>query len=543
MSNYIPKNLDFGDEGRKKLNQGITKISQAVKSTLGPRGRTVLIESTNHLGGLIITKDGVTVANDFFLDDAVENLSAQMMKEAARKTANTAGDGTTTAIVLTEAIVNAGNRHIDSGNNVSEVVKYINAYSKDVVNHLTKKSKKVTKDVLNDVATISANNDKDLGRIISDAYNKVGDNGIVTIERSQNHETYATVTNGIKVDRGYTSNLFVTDNKNDESVLEDVYILVCDQEISNLLQLEVLMNTIVSGNKKLLIIGPCSTNVVQTLAANVMRNGLKLCNIMPPQFGYKQHELMQDIALSVGAKYFSEKTGDDLSLISFEDLGHADKIISGTTQTVIIKNNQMTEEIKTRISDLKEQQANTDIVSDREFINERIASLSGSIGSIFVGANTDIEQKEKYDRVEDAVCAVRSALEEGIVKGGGLALFYSREDLYNKSFKLMSKEAVNYDEITAINILLESLCSPLSQILQNAGLNIDEYYNVSTLSDSWILQQSSEYNVKTEEFGDFFEMGVIDPLKVTKTAFTNAVSVATTILTTNAIITHARVKQ
>jgi|TARA_R100001369_G_scaffold11986_1_gene25795 chaperonin GroEL len=543
MSNYIPKNLDFGDEGRKKLNQGITKISQAVKSTLGPRGRTVLIESTNHLGGLIITKDGVTVANDFFLDDAVENLSAQMMKEAARKTANTAGDGTTTAIVLTEAIVNAGNRHIDSGNNVSEVVKYINAYSKDVVNHLTKKSKKVTKDVLNDVATISANNDKDLGRIISDAYNKVGDNGIVTIERSQNHETYATVTNGIKVDRGYTSNLFVTDNKNDESVLEDVYILVCDQEISNLLQLEVLLKTIVSGNKKLLIIGPCSTNVVQTLAANVMRNGLKLCNIMPPQFGYKQHELMQDIALSVGAKYFSEKTGDDLSLISFEDLGHADKIISGTTQTVIIKNNQMTEEIKTRISDLKEQQANTDIVSDREFINERIASLSGSIGSIFVGANTDIEQKEKYDRVEDAVCAVRSALEEGIVKGGGLALFYSREDLYNKSFKLMSKEAVNYDEITAINILLESLCSPLSQILQNAGLNIDEYYNVSTLSDSWILQQSSEYNVKTEEFGDFFEMGVIDPLKVTKTAFTNAVSVATTILTTNAIITHARVKQ
>lgn len=543
MSNYIPKNLDFGDEGRKKLNQGIKKISQAVKSTLGPRGRTVLIESTNHLGGLIITKDGVTVANDFFLDDAVENLSAQMMKEAARKTANTAGDGTTTAIVLTEAIVSAGNRHIDSGNNVSEVVKHINAYSKDVVNHLTKKSKKVTKDVLNDVATISANNDKDLGRIISDAYNKVGDNGIVTIERSQNHETYATVTNGIKVDRGYTSNLFVTDNKNDESVLEDVHILVCDQEISNLLQLEVLLKTIVSGNKKLLIIGPCSTNVVQTLAANVMRNGLKLCNIMPPQFGYKQHELMQDIALSVGAKYFSEKTGDDLSLISFEDLGHADKIISGTTQTVIIKNNQMTEEIKTRISDLKEQQANTDIVSDREFINERIASLSGSIGSIFVGANTDIEQKEKYDRVEDAVCAVRSALEEGIVKGGGLALFYSREDLYNESFKLMSKEAVNYDEITAINILLESLCSPLSQILQNAGLNLDEYYNVSTLSDSWLLQQSSEYNVKTEEFGDFFEMGVIDPLKVTKTAFTNAVSVATTILTTNAIITHARVKQ
>ena len=248
MSNYIPKNLDFGDEGRKKLTQGITKISQAVKSTLGPRGRTVLIESEKHLGGLIITKDGVTVANDFFLDDPVENLSAQMMKEAARKTANTAGDGTTTAIVLTEAIVNAGNLMITPNNNVSEVVKYINKYSEIVVDHLTLASKKVTKDMLNDVATISANNDKELGKIISDAYNKVGKNGIVTIERSQNHETYATVTNGIKVDRGYTSNLFVTDNKNDESVLEDVYILVCDQEISNLMQLEGLLKRIVSEN-------------------------------------------------------------------------------------------------------------------------------------------------------------------------------------------------------------------------------------------------------------------------------------------------------
>ena len=198
----------------------------------------------------------------------------------------------------------------------------------------------------------------------------------------------------------------------------------------------------------------------------------------------------------------------------------------------------MTEEINTRISDLKEQQANTDIVSDRDFINERIASLSGSIGSVFVGANTDIEQKEKYDRVEDAVCAVRSALEEGIVKGGGLALFYSRENLH-----YLSEETINNDQLAALNILMDSLCSPLRQILQNAGLNIDDYYNVSTTSDSWILQQLDEYNVKTEETGDFFNMGVIDPLKVTKTAFTNAVSVATTILTTNAIITHARVKQ
>ena len=538
MSNYIPKNLEFDQPGRDKLIQGITKISKAVKSTLGPRGKTVLIESPEHIGGMTITKDGVTVANSIFLEDPVENLAVQMLKDAARRTANSAGDGTTTAIVLTEAIIKAGERGLTEKNNIAEVVKGINKFSKIILKDLKKNSRRITKARLLDVATISANNDKAIGKIIADAYNKVGKNGIVTVERSQNHETYATVTNGIKIDRGYTSNLFITNQKNDESVLEDTLVLVCDQEISNILQIENVLKPIIQQNKKLLIIGPCSVNVVNTLAANVVRNGLKLCNIMPPQFGYKQHELMQDIALSVGAKYFSEKTGDDLSLLSMEDLGHADKIISGKSQTVIIKNNQMTEEIENRILDLKEQQENTEIVSDREFINERIASLSGSIGAIYVGGNSDIEQKEKYDRVEDAVCAVRSALEEGIVKGGGLALFYAREEL-----NYISKKTVNDDESTAIDILMESLCAPLRQILQNAGLNIDDYYNASTTSDSWLLQKLDEYNVKTEERGDFFKMGVIDPLKVTKTAFENAVSVATTILTTNAIITHARVKE
>ena len=540
MSNYIPKNLEFDQPGRDKLIQGITKISKAVKSTLGPRGKTVLIESPEHIGGMTITKDGVTVANSIFLDDAVENLAVQMLKDAARRTANSAGDGTTTAIVLTEAIIKAGEKNLTEKNNIAEVVKGINKFSKSVLKHLKKNSRRITKSRLLDVATISANNDKNLGKIIADAYGKVGKNGIVTVERSQNHETYATVTNGIKVDRGYTSNLFITNQKNDESVLEDTLVLVCDQEISNILQIENVLKPIIQQNKKLLIIGPCSVNVVNTLAANVVRNGLKLCNIMPPQFGYKQHELMQDIALSVGAKYFSEKTGDDLSLLSMEDLGHADKIISGKSQTVIIKNNQITEEIEKRISDLKEQQENTEIVSDREFINERIASLSGSIGAIYVGGNSDIEQKEKYDRVEDAVCAVRSALEEGIVKGGGLALFYSREELNN-----ISKKIVNDDEATAIDILMESLCAPLRQILQNAGLNLDDYYSVSPDDQGWHMHEIiwNEYNVKTEEKGDFFKMGVIDPLKVTKTAFENAVSVATTILTTNAIITHARVKE
>merc|ERR1712127_171178 len=302
----------------------------------------------------------------------------------------------------------------------------------------------------------------DLGKIIADAYNQVGKNGIVTVERSQNHATYATVTNGIKIDRGYTSNLFITNQKNDEAILEDVLILVCDQEISNILQIENVLKPVIQQNKKLLIIGPVSTNVVQTLALNVVQNGLKLCNIMPPQFGYKQHELMQDIAMSVGAKYFSEKTGDDLSLITLSDLGHADKVISGKSQTVVIKDSQMTEDIKKRIEDLKEQQSNTEIVSDREFINERIASLSGSIGAIYVGGNSDVEQKEKYDRIEDAVCAVRSALEEGIVAGGGVTLYKVATYIEDKNNGVAGK------------ILASALRAPLLQIYANAGLDLSK---------------------------------------------------------------------
>ena len=532
MSNYIPKNLEFDQSGRDKLIQGITKISKAVKSTLGPRGKTVLIESPEHIGGMTITKDGVTVANSIFLEDPVENLAVQMLKDAARRTANSAGDGTTTAIVLTEAVIKAGEEYITDKHNITEVVKEIKILSKVVTTELKKQSRKITKERLLDVATISANNDKELGEIIADAYGEVGPNGIVTVERSQNHETYATVTNGIKIDRGYTSNLFITNQKNDESVLEDTLVLVCDQEISNILQIENVLKPIIQQNKKLLIIGPCSVNVVNTLAANVVRNGLKLCNIMPPQFGYKQHELMQDIALSVGAKYFSEKTGDDLSLLSMDDLGHADKIISGKSQTVIIKNNQMTNEIENRIEDLKEQQSNTEVVSDREFINERIASLSGSIGAIYVGGNSDVEQKEKYDRVEDAVCAVRSAMEEGIVKGGGMAL-YECQKILNK----YHREVKTDDATIASYILQDTVEAPAIQILLNAGKHWGDIYPHED------IKINECYNVKTEKRGDFFKMGVIDPLKVTKTAFENAVSVATTILTTNAIITHARVKE
>ena len=535
MSNYIPKDLSFDESARARLISGITKISKAVKSTLGPRGKTVLIESPNHTNGITITKDGVTVAESIALLDPVENLSIQMMKDAARRTANAAGDGTTTAIVLTEALIKAGEEHITSDNNVTELVRYMKSHIPFLFAALKKCSKQINDDRLKDVATISSNNDSFLGGIIADAYKKVGRNGIVTVENSMNHETYATITNGIKVARGYSSNLFITNQKNDECILEDVLILVCDQEISNILQIENVLKPIIQQNKKLLIIGSCSTNVVNTLAANVVRNGLKLCNIIPPNFGYKQHELMQDIALSVGGKYFSEKTGDDLSLITMNDLGHADKIIAGKNQTVIIKSDQMTSEIEKRIAELRVQQENTDIVSDSEFINERIASLSGSIGAIYVGGNSDVEQKEKFDRVEDAVCAVRSALEEGIVAGAGLSLFYVSE-------LLNSTKKGNKDFETAIKILKQALKIPLLQILDNAGLDFKTCYSKALNSKSKKISNFKGYDVKNEKYGDMFKMGVIDPLKVTKTALQNSISVSTTILTTNAIVTHARVE-
>ena len=538
-SGYIPKDICFDDHGRQKLIKGITTISKAVKSTLGPRGKTVLIESPQHTNSITITKDGVTVARSIELNDPVENLAIQMMKDAANRTANSAGDGTTTAIVLTEAIVNAGQELLKDTHNITEVIRHINTLKESILKDLKVNSQKISKKKLLDVATISANNDKTIGKIITDAYNKVGKDGVVTVERSQSSDTYAEVTNGIKINRGYTSNLFINNQKKDECILEDVKILVCDSEISNILQLENVLKNVINNNEKLLIIGTCTTNVINTLAANVVRNGLKFCNILPPQFGYKQHELMQDIALAVGAKYYSEKTGDDLSLITPKDLGKADKIIVGQSETVIIKETDISDEIQKRIEELKVQQKNTKDTASRVFINERIASLAGGIGCIYVGGNSDVEQKEKFDRVDDSVCAVRSALQEGIVAGGGLAL-WTLHDSLKKPYDYSDL----HNELVASLILSKALKAPLEQILINAGMNPDEVMSDEKLEIYKIDGINNVgYDVKNEVYGDMFKMGVIDPLKVTKHAFTNAVSVATTILITNAIITHRRANE
>jgi chaperonin GroEL len=451
-----------------------------------------------------------------------------MMKEAADKTATAAGDGTTTAIVLTEGLVLGGLEHIKEDMNRTEVLRHMVDISNKVVDKLRRKAKKVSSTMLLDVASISANNDREIGRIIAEVYKDVGKTGIVTVERSQTSETYAETTKGLKFDRGYLSPMFINDAKKDECVFEDVMVLVCDMEIANILQIENVLKPIISEGKKLLIISPCNTNVVNTLAANSVKGNLKVVAVPPPNFGYKQHELMQDIAISVGATYYSEKTGDDLSHINYGDLGHAGKVIVSKDKTVIIRSAAKSDEkkVEERVKQLWDAHKEATKKGDKDFLLERIASLTGGIGVIFVGGQTDLEQKELYDRVDDAVCAVRSALEEGILPGAGKALLDESADLF--TYAEASKE---YD--AALHILRDALMAPFQQILTNAGLKPSDVYKDST-------PVGHGYNLKTGQMGDLVEMGVIDPLKVTRSALQNAVSVAVTILSTNAIITMAR---
>ena len=520
---YSPKDLHFASKAREKLIKGISKMSKAVKSTLGPMGNTVLIEAASHTHGITVTKDGVTVAKSIQLLDPVENLAVQMMREAASRTAANAGDGTTTAIVLTEAIVNLGLKELDKAKNKTQVLRDLVTLTNEVVDHLKKRSRTVSKRKLLDVATISSNNDKKVGKIIADTYQSVGKNGIVTVEKSQGNDTTFETTNGLKIDRGYSSPLFINNQKKDECIMEDVYILVSDAEINNILVIENILKPIINEGKKLLIVAPCSQQVINTLAANVMKNSLKLCAIIPPSFGYKQHELMQDIALSVGATYFSEKTGDDLSIMTFNDLGRAKKIIIGRDSSIILKDDEHVEEdkIKERVDQLWDAHKITTQKQDKEFILSRIASLTGGVGVIYVGGNTDLEQKELFDRVDDAVCAVRSALEEGILPGAGLAL-------YQEGLKLHGPK--NSTKKIAKAILGQALKEPLIQIQRNAGIENKRVYNEHNIG----------LDVKNNKEGDLIDMGIIDPMKVTKQALQNAVSVAVTILSTNAIVTTAR---
>jgi chaperonin GroEL len=514
----IVKEIHFGDDGQKKLKSGIKKIAGAVKSTLGARGRTVLIESENHVGGITVTKDGVTVAKSINLYDPTENLAVIMMRQAADKTATVAGDGTTTSIVLAEAIIDAADKYVNPEHNVTEVIRKINGITKNVVSNLEKRSKKVSGRRLYDVASISANNDTEIGKMIGDAFSEVS---LVTVENSMNSETRVEIINGMRIERGYTSPYFVTDQKKQECVLDNPYVLICDHEINNISNLEKILAPIVSQGKSLLIIGNIGPNALQTLNVNVYQGKIKACNIMPPSFGYRQKDLLKDLAVALGGTYFSEDTGDDLSIVNLIDLGRASKIIVKKDMTVFMHHAEFKEDIDNHLAELNAMINQTDDQVDREFLRERIANISGGIGVIYVGAQSDIEQKEKRDRIDDAVYAVMAALEEGILPGGGIAL-------------AECASLIDDSDDVASKIMYDALIAPFNQILINAGKN------PKSIALNMFENKGWGYDVKNEVAGDMIKMGIIDPTKVTKNALLNAVSVATTIMSTNAIITNVR---
>ena len=519
----IVKDVSLGDEARQGLIQGINIIADAVKTTLGARGRTVVIESNEHIGGLTVTKDGVTVANSITLQDAIQNMAVMMMKQAASKTAGEAGDGTTTAIVLAQAIIHQAEKHLKDGMNVTEVLRTMQASIDDIVKLLDNMSQEVSDKMLVDVATISANNDNEIGSIIAEAYQTVGRHGVVTVENADGSDTYQTVSEGMRIERGYMSRYFITDKKTSECVLEKPYILVLDQEVETMAQIEHVLADILDEAKSVLIIGSLSQNVINTLNLNRARNRMKVCAIQPPQFGWKSHELMEDIAAATGATYFSEETGDNLQMVRHADLGRCEKVIVSSTHTIMITSDDNKEMIGERLRALWEEH---DSSKEQDFVKERIAIISGRIGVIHVGANSDIEQKEKRDRVDDAVCATRAALEDGILPGGGVAL----RDI---SHVIGGLKGESVEDRVAFGILEQALRVPHDQILENAALT----------KPSKKAKAGHGVDVKSDKRGDMIKMGVIDPTKVTKTAVTNAISVATTILSTNAVITNIRQKQ
>lgn len=505
----IVKNIEFN---RDKLLTGIVKLSDAVGSTMGPMGRTVLLESENHIGGITVTKDGVTVARAITLEDPIENLAVTLMKQAADRTAVSAGDGTTTSIVLTHAIIDM---FIALGKepNAQELRK-VKESCQQVIKDLKEMAIPVTDETLLNVATISANGDKEIGELVHEVFTKVGRDGVVTVENSNTSRTYSELSSGMRISRGWQSPYYITDQKKREAILDNPYVLVTDREVSSLQMIEHLLAPIVRDGKSILIIGEMGMQATNALNMNVVKGTIKAANILPPQFGYKRKDMMRDVAAAIGAKYISEDTGDDFSLISIDDLGRVDKAIVSKENTVLISEDDSL--AKQRIDDIKDTEVEDE--NDNKFLKERIATLNGSVGVIYVGASTDIEQKEKYDRVDDAAQATKAAIEEGILPGGGYALL-------SLSAK-MDKDDIMTPAITA----------PFYTILENGGFDNDMIEGICAEFD----KSGKCFNPMTQEFGDMVEMGIVDPLKVTRTALENAVSVATTILSTDAIVYNLR---
>ena len=523
------KVVESGSDARKKLVKGINKVANAVTSTLGPNGRNVIY---TEYGEVRSTKDGVTVAKQISnLEDPIEELGVQMIKQASIKTANNAGDGTTTSTLLAQSIINEGLNYLDKGANAVEIKRGIDLAVKEVITCLRKEiSKDITSEnQLEQIATISSNNDPEIGKLIATAIEKVGREGVVHIEESKSGDTYLETVEGMQFDRGYKSHYFVTNNADMTCTLEDPYILIADRKFTQVKDLLPILEGVSSSGKSLLIIAEDIDNeALSTLVVNKMRGTLKVAAVKAPDFGDRRKLILEDIAVLTGGQVFSSEKGMKLDKFSWDWFGNARLVTISKDQTTLVDGKGKTEKIEERIDELQNQIEKSTVAFEKEKLQERLAKFVGGIAIIHVGGNSELEMKETKDRVDDALHATKTAIEEGIVPGGGSALLYAREAITKNRTELDS------DVYIGKNIIYKACAAPFMKILTNAGYTEGECYGL--INQMGLENNFTGYNLKTETFVNMAEAGIIDPSKVTRNALENAASVAGTVLLTEAAI-------
>ena len=521
----MAKEIKFDVDAREQLKQGVDQLANAVKVTLGPKGRNVVIEKK--FGAPQITKDGVTVAKEIELEDKFQNTGAQLVKSVASKTGDDAGDGTTTATILTQAIVTEGLKNVTAGANPLDLKRGIDKAVNAVVDYIKENAEVVNDnyDKIEQVATVSANNDPEIGKLIADAMRKVSKDGVITIEESKSRDTYINVVEGMQFDRGYLSGYFVTDSDKMECVMDNPYILIYDKKISNIKDfLPILQPAAESGRPLLVIAEDVDSEALTTLVVNRLRGGLKICAVKAPGFGDRRKAMLEDIAVLTGGVVISEEKGLKLEQATLEMLGTCDKVTVSKDNTTIVKGAGHKELIADRIAQIKNEIANTTSSYDKEKLQERLAKMAGGVAVLYVGANSEVEVKEKKDRVDDALCATRAAIEEGVVVGGGTTYIRALEALKNV-------KGENADEQTGVNIVERAIEEPLRQIVRNAGGE-----------GAVVVQKVREgegdygYNARKDVYEDLRAAGVIDPAKVERVALENAASIAGMFLTTECLI-------
>ena len=530
----MTKQLKFDVEARESLKNGLDILANAVKVTLGPKGRNVLLQKPNGIPH--ITKDGVSVAKEIELEDVFENMGAQLVKAVSQKTADVAGDGTTTATVLAQSIAHSGFDMVSKGANPMDLKKGIDTAVKVVVSELSNQAIAIgsNKEKIKQVASISANNDYGIGELIADAFDKVGIDGVITVEESKGIETSMELVEGMQFDKGYLSAHFVTNTEKMVAALENPYILLYDGRLSNTKDILPILEGVSQENKPLVIIADdVEGELLGTLVVNKLRGILNVVAVKAPAFGDRKKEMMNDIAILTGGTFITAETGLKIEDATTELLGTAEKVTIGKESTTIVNGGGTTENIKERISIIKTQIDNATSDYEREKLQERLAKLSGGVAVLYIGAGSEVELKEKKDRVDDALHATKAAIEEGIVAGGGIALL----KIQTKLSEILT-ETENEDERYGISIIQEALTAPLKQILYNAGLESEEI--IEALYTHWSVEggENLGYDAKNEEFVDMFVSGIIDPKKVTRTAIENAASVAGMILTTECMIVN-----